>query len=105
MKGFFMLAGTVLTELDLLQVSKLCESAGLKTSIEKDEFSVEDNATLTFREGFDHELVLVGDAVDLMSLKALAKQVSLILMRQGIAHAYELYDPTNELVFEFDSEA
>ena len=104
MKGFFMLAGTVLTHLDLKQLAGLCTKAGMKPVFDDGEFSIDEEATLTFREGFDHELVLVGDAGDLEALQALTQRISMILAGNKIAHAYELYDPKNELVLEFDSE-
>lgn len=100
-----MLAGTVLTDLGLGQLAGMCRAAGLKPVVNDDEFTINENATLTFREGFEHELILVGDAADLEVLQALAQRVSMILVSEKMTHAYELYDPKNELVFEFDSEA
>lgn len=104
MKGFYMLAGTVHTNLELKQLAEMCSTIGLQPVFDDDEFSIEDVATLTFREGFDHELVLVGDAQDLEQLQALTQRVSMCLAGKKIAHAYELYDPKNELILEFDSE-
>ena len=104
MSGFYMLAGTALTDLSLQQLSSLCRQQGLDPEVEEDEFSLHADATLTFREGFDHEVVLVGDASGVEALTRLAVKVSSLLSEQGISHAYEIYDPSNELIEEFASD-
>jgi hypothetical protein len=100
MSGFFMLAGTVQSELGLSELRQLLQRQSIAAVIVDDELEIEGHANLTFRSGFDHEYILVGDSLDEDTLMAETNRLSKALSMQGISHAIEIYDRQNHLIFE-----
>jgi len=95
-----MLTGTVLTNLALVEIQRLLEANGVATVILDDELEIKGQANLTFRTGFDHEFVIVGDSIDEDTLMSETSRLSLLLSQLRITHGIEIYGPQNELIFE-----
>lgn len=97
-----MLAGTVLTELGLADIKALLADSSIKSEIIDDDLELEGQSSLVFRQGFDHEFILVGDAMDRQIMLEEARRLSATLQQHAIQHAYEIYDTDNLQIFEYD---
>ena len=96
-----MLAGTVLCESSQHTLQNLLEQKGIATQIVDDEIVVSGEARISFRTGFEHEYILVGDAHDGDILLAAIHKVSTVLCQQNIKHGYEVYDTENNQIFDY----
>ncbi len=97
-----MLAGTVLTDRSMFEMKVLLANHEIRTRISEDELELEGRVNLTFRTGFDHEYIIVGDAVEPQPLLDESERLSSILRQHQIQHAFEIYDHQNRQVFEVD---
>ena len=97
MKSFHMLAGSVMTELKLPQIQSSLAEFGILSNFLDDELALAGQANLLFRYGFDHEVIVVGDAVDKASLLEDCLGLSAALKHLRLAHDFELYDRQNQL--------
>ncbi len=95
-----MLAGTVLTNKTLAEIQQLLGDNDLPSSITNDELKLSGKARILFREGFEHELILVGDARNRSDLMQSIETVSRVLCQHRIEHAFEVYDRDNQLIAE-----
>jgi hypothetical protein len=102
MSGFFMIAGTVLTDLGMNEMQLLLRQQGIVSHMQDDELRVEGACRIYFREGFDHEFILVGDAREESELRQESTRLSAALKSHGIQHAYELYDKANEPIADYE---
>ena len=102
MSQFYMLAGTVSTADSLQQLQQRLSKAGLETLIDDDELEINGDATLIFRQGFDHEYILVGDSGEKETLITAAGHLSDILKTLGLQHGLEVYDTQNLMIDEFE---
>lgn len=102
MPSFCMLAGTVSTGKNFEEIVTLLSKAGFKTEILEDEIELKGRANLIIRSGFDHEYIVVGDAIDNSTLKQESQLLSDKLKQELIQHEFEFYDMTNELVDVID---
>lgn len=97
-----MVAGTVLTDLDLEQLRRVLEKNGVDAEINDDELKIRDEATVYFRTGFEHEYILVGDAREREPLLRQVQRISEVLKRNDISHAFEIYDTDNDQVHDYE---
>gem|GEM_PF-912074 len=102
MAGFFMISGSVLTNLAMDDMQALLQGQGISARLEDDELRLDGAARLYIRRGFEHEFILVGDARELADLRADSERLSRMLAEQGIAHAWELYDRDNEQIEDYE---
>ena len=100
--SFYMMAGTIASEYDLQYFRDLLAKSGYITSIEDDELFIDGKATLILRTGFQHEYILVGDCNQLECITRDTKKLSKVLQHHGIQHGFEIYDPKNMLIEEFE---
>jgi hypothetical protein len=101
MSGFFMLAGTIETDLSLQQWRSLLQQGGIDGRLddEEDELELEAAAAnIVLRGGFGHELIAVGDAQSEDQLRSAAGQLTALLQNNALAYEFELYDRNNELI-------
>ncbi len=101
-KGFFMLAGTLLTEHSLAELQQMFSAHDVAAELQQDELKITGAATILVREGFAHESILVGHAREHDDLLAAVDQVSRLLQQQRLAHDYEIYDRENQVIDSFD---
>ncbi len=97
-----MLAGTVLTDRSIAEMKTMLANHEIRAKICEDELELEGRANLTFRTGFDHEYIIVGDSVERQPLLDESGQLSSILRLYQIQHAFEIYDHQNRQIFEFE---
>ena len=102
MASFYMLAGTVLSDLDMQQMMSFLSQQGLQCRMEDEELRIDGAARIYVRPGFDHEFILVGDAREEIDLRRDCEQLSAVLRSQRIQHAYELYGRDNEAIAEYE---
>jgi len=102
MAGFYMLAGTVTTDLTLDKLSQALHAHALVASTQGDELrltsQVENPAKLALRSGFAHEFIAVGHAREQQPLMSECERLSSVLQSLQIAHELEIYDVKNELI-------
>ena len=94
-----MLAGTVQTELSIQHVQKILAEHDIDTQFVDDELVLNGEATLIFRDGFDHEFIVVGDAPAQSILQQATRRLCEVLAQHQLAHEVEIYDTGNHLVF------
>lgn len=99
-----MLAGSVMTHLNLSQIQSSLAELGIQSSFSDDELALAVPAKLLFRYGFDHELIVVGDAVDKATLLEDCLSLSAALKQLRLAHEFELYDKQNILFEQIESQ-
>lgn len=99
-----MLAGTVNCDSGQQILQNLLTQHGIAAQIVDDEIVVTGEARISFRTGFEHEYILVGDAHDGDILLAAIHKVSTVLYQQKINHAYEVYDTENNQIFDYTFE-
>lgn len=97
-----MLAGTVLTDIELTNIKTLLMESSIKSEIIDDDLELQGQSELVFRPGFDHEFILVGDATEQEILLEEAGRLSAALRQHGIQHAYEIYDTDNLQIFDYE---
>ena len=102
MAGFYMLAGTLSTDLALEQISIQLKDSGVSAQLEDDELVLDSPANLAIRSGFDHEYILVGDATESEVLLGACERFSAILKQLGLTHEMEIYDTHNELIRQYN---
>ena len=102
MKPFYMLAGSVATDLALEQIQRLLAELGIDSVFEEDELLLSGPTNLLFRDGFDHEYIVVGDAPDMTTLVEGCRTLSNALKEMKMAHGFELYDTQNQLFEQID---
>lgn len=97
-----MLAGSLMDEQSLEMLQQALQQAGIDSELndEADELTLALEATITVREGFVHECIVVGDAPQEALLLSAVQRFSQWLGDQAIAHEFELYDPKNRLIHE-----
>jgi len=102
MSGFYMLAGSLMSEQGLQALQQSLLQAGIDSELddEENELTLTLAATVTVREGFAHECIVVGDATAEATLLASVQQFSSWLKTQAIAHEFEIYDRQNRLIHE-----
>ncbi len=102
-----MLAGTLSTLKTIDEMQTLLLSTGLQLNLIEDEIELHGIANITLRPGFDHEYIVVADAVDKQILKNEVQSFSDILKDNLIKHEFEFYDMANELydVIEYQMDA
>lgn len=98
MAEFHMLAGTVSSAKILEEFEALLLKAGIKSTVLDDEMELDGQVNLTFRSGFEHEYIVVGDAIDQTLLKHEVQLLSDVLKQNQIQHEFEIYDMANELI-------
>ncbi len=101
-KGFYMLAGTLLSEQSLVELQQMFSAHDFTAELQQDELKIPGDATILVREGFAHESILVGHAREHEDLLAAVDRVSALLQQHRLAHDYEIYDRENQLVDSFD---
>lgn len=99
MTGFYMLAGTVSTHKSLTDIQSLLAD-NYKSEINDDELELDSQVNLTFRSGFDHEFIIVGDSTDSKLLISESEKLSSDLQKLSIQHAFEIYDTDNLKISE-----
>ncbi len=102
MSGFYMLAGTLTSDQSLQQILEKLTELGLPGKIDDDELELDTPASLTIRSGFDHEYILVGDALERELLQAECERLSGLLKQMHMSHEMEIYDTRNELINQID---
>ena len=106
MSGFYMLAGTIETDLSLPQWRSMLQQSDLDARLddEEDELALDfAAANIVLRGGFGHELIAVGDAQTEAELRAAVQQLANWLQAQHVAYEFELYDRQNQLMDELTS--
>ena len=103
-KGFYMLAGTVLTNLNVNDLQELMNNQRLPAEIKKGELKAKfkQQGKVFFRPGFDHEFILVGHAREHEQLMFVVNSICSVLKLHEIQHAYEIYDRDNNQIEEVD---
>ncbi len=108
MAGFYMLAGTMMSDLDFAQLQALLLQAGICSAHEADEdelaLDMPAPVSITLRGGFAHEYIVVGDALEEQPLLEAVQRLSQVLDVQGISHEFEMYDPQNRMICEIGQE-
>ena len=106
MSGFYMLAGTIETDLSLPQWRSMLQQSDLDARLDDDEDELVLDfaaANIVLRGGFGHELIAVGDAQTEAELRAAVQQLANWLQAQHVAYEFELYDRQNQLMDELTS--
>ncbi len=101
-QGFYMLAGTVMTDHGIHELRDLLNQQQLPAEMVNDEIKIRQQATVYLRPGFAHEVILVGDAREHQALRDLVQRVSTTLKALDLQHSYEIYDTDNNQVEEFE---
>lgn len=105
MAGFYMLAGTLSSELKLEQIALLLKDLGTDSQLEDDELELDSPANLTLRSGFEHEYIVVGDTTESALLLSECERLSKLLQQLQLTHDLEIYDLKNELIHQIDYRA